>query len=342
MLLERALSEVVEQQCREDHREPAESDRLQPKMTHVGVQGFRSGDDQNDCAEHQESRGVVARKEARSLPRIDRGQHLGVAQDPADPRQCHADEPDQRNRPEERSQAGGAGSLQHEEPNQDGDCNWNYVWREPRSRDLESFHCAQHADRRRDHAFAVEQCRAENAEGEEDGAPHPWPIPDLVTQQREQRQHPALAAVVGPQNEDEILDDDNQRQRPENQREHAQHVGRSDRDAVSRIKGLTQRIQRTGADVAEDYTECAESEESQALRGSVGRRRWTSGLRVVRVFTRACTRRVIRFRGRGGFCRSLDQNSVVLCEGANTQRCLARGESAIKARGRGRGIRERY
>ena len=66
--------------------------------------------------------------------------------------------------------------------------------------DLEALDRRQHRDRRRDHAVAVEQRGAEQAEQ------HERPMcarPDLAAvEQRQQGQDAALAVVVGPHDEE--------------------------------------------------------------------------------------------------------------------------------------------
>ena len=62
----RALPEVVEQQSRKHDDEPGEADRAPAEMTHVGVQRFAAGHDQEHAAENQESEPPVAREELQS------------------------------------------------------------------------------------------------------------------------------------------------------------------------------------------------------------------------------------------------------------------------------------
>ena len=78
-------------------------------------------------------------------------------------------------------------------------------------RDVETLHRAEHRDGRRDDAVAVEQRRAEQPERDQQRAPAPLASAMLALQhEREQREDAALAAVVGAQDEDEVLDDDDE------------------------------------------------------------------------------------------------------------------------------------
>ena len=82
---------------------------------------------------------------------------------------------------------------------------------------------------------------------------------------RDQRQDAALAVVVGAHDEEDELDRDDQRDRPEDERDDAEDVlfGRLHRAVVGGEDGL-QRVERAGADVAEDDAERAERERGHA------------------------------------------------------------------------------
>ena len=54
-----------------------------------------------------------------------------------------------------------------------------------------------------------------------------------------------------------------ERQRPEDQRQHAEHVVARRRDAVRAVEALAQRVERAGADVAVDDAERSQSEKSE-------------------------------------------------------------------------------
>ena len=89
--------------------------------------------------------------------------------------------------------------------------------------------------------------------------------------QRQQREDAALAVVVGPHDEDQVLDRDDDDQRPEDQRQHAEDVGRaSTAMRVRAVEALAQRVQRAGADVAVDDAE--RREDQNCLCASAGAR----------------------------------------------------------------------
>ena len=93
----------------------------------------------------------------------------------------------------------------------------NDIGLEERRRDLEPLDRAQHRDRGRDDAVAVEQRGADKPRG------HDPQIALLgavarAQHQRGQSQQPALAAVIRTHDDKDIFDRDDQRQRPHDQR----------------------------------------------------------------------------------------------------------------------------
>ena len=94
------------------------------------------------------------------------------------------------------------------------------------------------------------------------------PAAEAAAHQGDERQDPALALVVGAQHEGDIFDRDDDRQRPEDQRQHAEHLlGRGRRAAGRGMQRLAQRIDRAGADVAIDDAERAEHQQRQLVFG---------------------------------------------------------------------------
>ena len=91
----------------------------------------------------------------------------------------------------------------------------------------------KHRDRRRDDAVAVEQGSADHAEQDQRGKLRA--IGDLLGgDQREQCQDTALAVIVGPQHEDDVFQRDHHGERPENQRDDPEDVGRGRSDGRHR------------------------------------------------------------------------------------------------------------
>jgi hypothetical protein len=148
-----------------------------------------------------------------------------------------------------------------EEPDDDGQAQRDDEVLEPRRRDREALHRAEHRDGRGDDAVAVEERRPEEPEHEQELAPPPCLLP---ADEREQGEDAALAAVVGPHHEGEVLHDHDAHERPEHQRQHAEDVLGGGRHAVGPGEALLERVQRARADVAVDHPERAEGEPRQS------------------------------------------------------------------------------
>ena len=131
---------------------------------------------------------------------------------------------------------------------------------------LMPFERAQHRDRRRDRAVAVEQRRAENADRDDADA-----LAVLDAEERHQRENAALAVVVGAHDDGHVLDRRGDDERPDDEREHAERDVRRGRAARPVERGL-EGVERARADVAVDDAERAERHRGEAA----GRR---SGIR---------------------------------------------------------------
>ena len=88
--------------------------------------------------------------------------------------------------------------------------------------------------------------------------------------EREQREDATLAAIVGAHDEDDVLDADDEDQRPDDEREDAVDVGRNRSQSMLYLEALAQRIQGAGADVSVDNAQREECEfcETAAARTS--------------------------------------------------------------------------
>ena len=101
--------------------------------------------------------------------------------------------------------------------------------------------------------------------------------------QRHQREHAALAVVVGAHDEEEVLDRDDQRDATRRSATGAEDVVRGGRHAVRERHALLERVERRGPDVAVDHAERAQ--------------RQLGGIRAV-LLSRPAT--VLHFSGRAG------------------------------------------
>src|SRR5438132_9016352 len=132
---------------------------------------------------------------------------------------------------------------------------------------MKPFDRRQHGDRRRDHAVAVQQRRPEEAEPYERAAPAAVRGGAAVRDyERQQRQHAALAAIVGAHHDGEVLDTDDDRERPEDERQQAQYGLWVRWTAGVASEALAKSVQRRRADVAVDDPEGPECERRQRAR----------------------------------------------------------------------------
>ena len=91
---------------------------------------------------------------------------------------------------------------------------------ELRCDDLETLERGEDRDRRRDRRVAVEERGAGDAEDDEERRPPPGG----ALREGEERERAPLAAVVGAQDQDDVLERDDQDQRPDQQRDDADHL----------------------------------------------------------------------------------------------------------------------
>ena len=125
--------------------------------------------------------------------------------------------------------------------------------------DFEPFHRGQHRDGRRDHAVAVEQGGREDAQ-HADQRHDPGPPFRGAAQQGQQGQAATLTFIVGAHDDDDVLDRHDAHHRPEDQRQHAQHMQLIESQRVGAGEGLLHRVKRAGADVAEHDADSAENQ----------------------------------------------------------------------------------
>jgi hypothetical protein len=95
-------------------------------------------------------------------------------------------------------------------------------------------------------------------------------------EQGEQGHDAALTPIVRPHDEDQVLEGDDEVERPEDQREDAENVLPGRYHAVFRRKALLECVERAGADVAIDHTECSQPQGDQGGMAVRCGRRWST------------------------------------------------------------------
>src|SRR2546426_9052687 len=121
--------------------------------------------------------------------------------------------------------------------------------------DLQALGRAQDRDGGRDDTVTVEQRGAEEPEEHHERA---WRLATgtpCALDQREKREDAALASIIEPHDEGDVLHADDEDQRPHDQREDAVHGGGRGGDPMVGVKAFAERVEWTRADVTEDDTE---------------------------------------------------------------------------------------
>ena len=221
-------------------------------MPHVRIQRLAAGDGEEYAGEHRERADLMLRDQLHRVDGRKRDQHSGLAHDPAHPHDRENREPSQHHRPEDLADRSGAVPLNQEQADQhhqgdrkDGDLGIG-------RRDVQAFHGAQHRNGGRDRAVGKEQRGPQDAEHSIDALARTRALG--VDDQGGQRQYAALPLVVAVQDHGDILHQDHQHERPEDERKDAEDVLRRHLDVGPR-ETRGHRVQRARTDVAEHHTE---------------------------------------------------------------------------------------
>ena len=270
---QRALPEIVDEQARQHEEEPRGLDRLAAEMAEIGVERLAAGDRQEHCAEDHQPDHAVGQQEADAVPRVHRRQHRRIVADVHQPHHAQGEKPDDHDRAESAGHQRRAAALHREQADQDHQRERHDIVFERRGRDLEAFDRREHRDRRRDHGVAEEHGGADHAQSQQQRRPPA----ERALAERHQRQRAALAVVVGAQQQQHVFDGDDDDQRPQDQRQHAEHDLARHRPAMGGVvDGLAEGVERRGADVAEHHADAAESKRPKSgrdrhLAGCIGR-----------------------------------------------------------------------
>ena len=219
---QRALPQIIDRQRRQHQGEPGDLDRPAAEMSEIGIERLGAGDGEEHRAERIQADHAVLQQEIDAVERIERPQHAGIAGDPDEPGQRDRHEPDQHDRAEQGRDFGGAARLHREQHEQDDDRQRHDIFVERRRRDIDAFDRGQHRQCRRDDGIAIEQRRADDAE-QRDDAGGLADAADGARGQRHQRERAALPVVVGAQQDHDVFQRDDDEQRPQDQRHHAEH-----------------------------------------------------------------------------------------------------------------------
>ena len=231
-------------------------------MPQIGVERFRSGHGQEHGAQRDQTDDPVAGQKRQPIDRIESAQHAGVRSEMHETPDGDHREPHRHDRPEKRRDPGGAARLHQKQSDQDGHREGHYIRIEPGRDDLQTFDCGENRNGRGDDGIAVEQGRAADAEQEyhHAGRAH------RALRQGHQRQRAAFPVVVEPQQDEHVFRGDDEQQRPNDQRQYAEHgrLGRHPAWPPGGDHRLAQCVERARADVAVNDAETAERQRPKA------------------------------------------------------------------------------
>ena len=241
------MTQIIEQERRIHQAEPAHPDRKHPKVSQVGIHRFAAGHDEHQRAEHQER--LVdsdATEKQQTMYGIECLQDLGVVRDLMEAKAGQHDEPDDQNRTKYPADAGRALEL-HGKERGEQDCRQrDHGTGEPRCCDAKSLDGGEHADRRRDHTVAKQQPRPEHQRPEE--YHHPTSL--VAMKQAVERKYAPFAVIFSAQHENGVLNGDDDRDRPDDEGDAAEHVFVTQRDTAVAQEDLVEGVEGRRADVA--------------------------------------------------------------------------------------------
>ena len=244
-------------------------------MAHVGVHRLATGDGQKCGADNGKADvEVLVDQEIEGIERAEGDEHAGRHDDAVDAERGEHGEPADHDRAECPPDKLGALPLYEEQPDQDHDRERHDGRRKRRRVGLQAFDGAEHRDGRRNRAVTIEQGGADEADHQQFRAPCSG-LRMARVEQRQQRDDAAFAAVVRAQDQKRVFDRDDQDQRPQDQRHHAEDGFICQRPAMGGGLGrFLQGVEGAGADVAVDDTKGAERGGCGELSGMAGGCNW--------------------------------------------------------------------
>ena len=244
-----ALAHIGKQQTALNER-PGCVDVAAAHVTHVGIERLGTGGGKEAAAQNHDARVVVgAQQKADATQRVEAQQHRGVLEDKEQTRAAQEQEPQRHDGAKGVTDLGRTDALYQEEHDDDGE----------RNGDDAALVIAQHGMDRRDGAQALDgrgngNGRRQDAVSEQCGAAqHGGDDEPLAAalDQAVQGKDTALAVVVGAQRDQHVLDGGQQRDRPHDKGERAEHeLLRDASDAAVAGNECLGYIHGAGADIA--------------------------------------------------------------------------------------------
>ena len=159
------------------------------------------------------------------MARIDRAQNVRPFRDRRDAEGGDRDEPEEHEGTEDPADPRRATPLGDEQEDEEADGHGGDERLGHGRDELEPVDRRENRDRGGHDPVAVEEGDSEDAQ-KKDAAPRRGASSSLRRDETHEREDPALAAVVEPQDPGVVLDADDEKQRPEDEREHSENVFR--------------------------------------------------------------------------------------------------------------------
>ena len=167
-------------------------------------------------------------------------------------------EPENEDGAEDLPHAGRSLALNREQQRKNNKSDRHDGVREHRRRDFQAFNGGEHADCWRNDAIPEQKPCAQHEPRKQQ---REIAAPLLVfVQQAVKREDAAFAVAIGAQNKSRVFAAYNERQRPKDEGDAAEDVVRRERDVRRAIENLIDGVERRGADIAKDHTDCADSQ----------------------------------------------------------------------------------
>ena len=254
----RSLPEIAQAQT-EQHEGPGARDRFPPAEIQIGIKDLRARNGKEDQPQQRKAHRIPgAEQETDAHKRVQGAQHPAVAAEPDCPRRADEQEPGQHDRAEKASRPPAPEPLGKEEDGQqDQDQGHGPARAHPGKSAVSQagapLHRRGQRQRRRQDRVRHQRRAAERRREQEP--------PAALAHERVQGKMAALAPVVGTKQQQNALHGSQQQQRPEDQREGAEHQRLADcRRAAAFFHNVFHHVQRGASDVAVDHAERRQEE----------------------------------------------------------------------------------
>ena len=178
---QRALAQIVQNECREHQRIPGKANGTTAEVPHVCIERFPTGDDEKHRAQHGEPDIAIGAEERDGVTRIERARTAGSRTIHTMPSTARTANQMSMIGPKSSATVRRTSESRTARQNRNGD--WHDIRLEQWRGDLETLDRAEDGDRWRDHAVAVEQRRPEDAERDQHRPAvrqsHRPPVPDF-------------------------------------------------------------------------------------------------------------------------------------------------------------------